>query len=358
MIDLTHRCSPSIVAGSVLFAIFASYVAVDLAKRTKDHRAAQGWWIAGSVATGTAIWGMHIVGMLAALSPVALGHARLLTFLSWAAAIAGSAVAMRMTWRGTLTPRRLAQAALAMGVAICATHYIGMAALEMAPAIEWDWAWVAASAGMAMGASAAALISLFRMRGANGQHSLIYQAAAAVVLGLGVSGVHYACMAAARVPEGTAGLSDNALGAESLGSLVVLASAAMLTSMLVTSILDARAQDKTTRLTDSLRRAVLDSLTGLPNRLLFEDRLTRAIARTERAEAALQTNSANWQRCSLPWMGSGASTTRVGTLPATGCSRKPHRGCGAAQAAAAPSPASAQTASCCWWKTRPTRPTA
>ena len=287
---LTTRYDPWVVAASVLIAIFASYVAMDLAKRAKDRRAARGWWVAGSVAMGTAIWVMHFVGMFAVLSPVASGHARLLTFLSWVAGIAGSGVALPVAWRGTLTPRRLAQAALAMGAGICAMHYIGMAALEMAPAIEWDWAWVAASAGIAMGASAAALISLFWMRGANGRHSLIYQAAAAVVMGLGISGVHYACMAAARFREGAVCLSANALGAESLGSLVLLASATMLTTMLVTSILDARAQDKSTRLTDSLRRALVDSLTGLPNRLLFEDRLARAIARTERAEAGTAGN--------------------------------------------------------------------
>lgn len=59
-----------VVAISFLIATFASYVALDLAKRvrTPDRAIARGWWVGGSITMGTGIWSMHFIGMLAAHS--------------------------------------------------------------------------------------------------------------------------------------------------------------------------------------------------------------------------------------------------------------------------------------------------
>ena len=70
MAFLTPRYDPTVVAASLLIASFASYVALDLAKRvrTPDRAVALSWWIGGSIAMGTGIWSMHFVGMLAYLA--------------------------------------------------------------------------------------------------------------------------------------------------------------------------------------------------------------------------------------------------------------------------------------------------
>src|SRR4051794_14949618 len=62
---------PTLVALSVLIAIFASYTALDLAGRM---RASSGWprcaWLATAATTmGGGIWSMHFVGMLAFTLP-------------------------------------------------------------------------------------------------------------------------------------------------------------------------------------------------------------------------------------------------------------------------------------------------
>ena len=64
MTYLIASYDPWAVAASLLIASFASYVALDLAKRvrTQDRGVALSWWVGGSIAMGTGIWCMHLVG--------------------------------------------------------------------------------------------------------------------------------------------------------------------------------------------------------------------------------------------------------------------------------------------------------
>jgi PAS domain S-box-containing protein len=254
---LTSSYHPWGVAASVLIASFASYVTLDLAKRVRatDRGEALSWWLGGSVVMGTGIWSMHFVGMLAFSLPIALGYTKLLTFLSWLAAVAASGIALWVASRGALTWQRLAGGSLAMGAAICAMHYIGMAALDMEPPIDWNPALIAASAAIAVGASAAALCIFFWLREVSDHRSFAYQAAAALLMGLAISGMHYTGMAAASFPAGAVCLSADALGGHGLGQLVVLASVTMLALTLFTSVLDARMQRRSQRVASSLTAA-------------------------------------------------------------------------------------------------------
>jgi len=289
---LSSTYDPWVVATSLLIATFASYVALDLAKRvrTRDRGVGLSWWIGGSLAMGTGIWCMHFVGMLAFSLPVALGYTRLLTVLSWVEAVGVSAIALSVASRGTLNWRRLVGGALAMGGGICAMHYTGMAALDMAPGIVWDARLVAVSAVIAVGASAAALVIFFWLRGVSGRRGMAFQGVAALVMGVAICGMHYTGMAAASFPAGSICLSAGALSGTHLGVAASLSTTGLLVMTLLTSLLDARMQGSLNRANVQLqtaneelrRRAFLDPLTGLPNRLLLEDRLAQALARGER----------------------------------------------------------------------------
>ncbi|HEX7636941.1 MAG TPA: EAL domain-containing protein, partial [Burkholderiaceae bacterium] len=275
-----------IVACSLLIACFASYVALDLARRVRESRgAAWRWWLGGSVAMGSGIWCMHFVGMLAFSLPIALGYGAALTVGSWLSAIATSAVALCLASRDGLRRAHLAGGALAMGAGICAMHYLGMAALDIAPGIVWNWALVGASAVVAVGASAAALAIFFLMRQAGGRPALHRQALAAAVMGVAICGMHYIGMAAAEFPLGSVCRNADGLSERSLGALVAAAAVALLAFALLTSHMDAHLQVRTSGLNAKLRnaneqlrqRALRDPLTGLPNRLMFERRLDKAI---------------------------------------------------------------------------------
>ena len=292
---LDKRYDLWVVVLSVVIACFASYVALDLARRVRspDRVAAGAWRAGGAIVMGTGIWSMHFVGMLAFSLPVTVGYTALQTFLSWVAAVAVSGMALGIAGRGRLTRARLGSGAAAMGAGICAMHYTGMAALDMAPGIDWDYLLVAASVVIAVLASAVALTIFSLLACLSGMRGALAQVLAAVVMGLAISGMHYTAMAAARFPLDSVCLSAGAVAGNRLGVLVVLASLILLLSTWVVSLLDARMQDKTVSLTASLsqmnsrlqsandelrRRAFLDPLTDLPNRKLFEDRLARAFA--------------------------------------------------------------------------------
>ena len=148
MTFLTPAYDLRVVAASFFIATFASYVALDLAKRvrTPDRGVARTWWACGSVAMGTGIWCMHFVGMLAFSLPIALGYGVAMTLGSWLAAVAVSGVALGIASQPWLPWQRVAKGAAAMGLGICTMHYAGMAALDMAPGIVWNWPLVAASA--------------------------------------------------------------------------------------------------------------------------------------------------------------------------------------------------------------------
>jgi len=281
MVYLTPRYDPSLVLASVLIASFASYVALDLAKRVgaADRRVALTWWGGGSIAMGTGIWSMHFVGMLAFSLPIALGYTHLLTFISWAAAVAVSIVALGLASRGSLTMKRLAAGSVAMGVGICAMHYLGMAALDMSPPIDWDKMLVAASAAVAVIASAAALMIFFWLRRVSKRHELAYQVAAAAVMGLAISGMHYTGMAAAGFPEGSVCLSAEVLSGGSLSLLVGVAAVTVLGLTLFASIINARMQEA--RLAGSLRLANADLQRTTEN-------LKTQIVERERTETKLQ----------------------------------------------------------------------
>ncbi|MEO7335098.1 MAG: MHYT domain-containing protein, partial [Caldimonas sp.] len=254
---LPSRYEPSLVVVSIAIATFASYVALDLAKRMRggDRGWQRHWWTGGSIALGTGIWSMHFIGMLAFSLPIPLGYSPALTLVSFFAAVAASAVALFFASRQKLDRRSLAAGATTMGAGIFAMHYIGMAALDMAPGITWNPLLVGTSLGVAIATSAAALQIFFWLRKVSEHGSLRHQVMAAALMGLAISGMHYTGMSAASFPLGSVCLSAGALRGAGLGALVGLSAMTLLGLTLLTSIYDARMQSQAAKITASLQVA-------------------------------------------------------------------------------------------------------
>ncbi|MGH9447514.1 MAG: MHYT domain-containing protein, partial [Terriglobia bacterium] len=173
-----------LVAMSLLIAMGASYVALDLGGRTSAaHGRARAIWLGGgATAMGLGIWSMHYVGMLAFSLPVPIRYDLPTVLLSLLAAIFASAVALFVVSRKRLSWRNAVAGSIVMGSGVAAMHYIGMAAMRLPAICHWNYFIVALSVVIAIVVSLVALWLAFYFRGeAEGGGAL--RLASAVVMG-------------------------------------------------------------------------------------------------------------------------------------------------------------------------------
>lgn len=180
-----------LVALSILIASFASYTALDLATRM---RRASGWachaWLgAAALAMGGGIWSMHFVAMLAfSLPGMEVGYDLGLTTASLLLAVAATAVGFEIVGSKSTGALPLLSSGLIVGLGIAGMHYTGMAAMRMPADLQNDHLWVAIAVLIAIGAAVTALWLTFRHTGS------LQRLLASIVMGVAVSGMHYAAM--------------------------------------------------------------------------------------------------------------------------------------------------------------------
>ncbi|MDB5804664.1 MAG: hypothetical protein JWN73_1986 [Betaproteobacteria bacterium] len=279
---------------SLLVASLASYTTLDLTNRINrlaNLRYRQFWLLGGAFAMGIGIWAMHFIGMLAMSLGIPLGYDALITVASLLIAMVVSYFALFLVTSGSLSARKLVGGGVLMGAGIASMHYTGMFALKMYPAIEYDAAMFALSILIAVGASIAALWIAFTLRSENLSHPLRRRFGAALVMGVAITGMHYTGMGAAHFIPGSVCLAANGINLNWLAALILLATVAVLSLTLVLSVLDARMEISENRHTSSLkaanaellRQATHDALTGLPNRVVLDERIQHAIDSSERS---------------------------------------------------------------------------
>jgi len=192
---MIHTHHSAYVLLSLLVAVFGSWTALDLFRRVRTHvgRARRVWLATAAVAMGSSIWSMHFIAMLGFDPGSPVRYDAPLTILSLGLAILATAVAFFAAASDGASRRQVVVAGTFMGAGICLMHYVGMAALRTAVSLGYDYRLVALSFAVAVGASTAALFAAGRER------SMPWRAAAAVMLGLAIVGMHYTAMAALRL---------------------------------------------------------------------------------------------------------------------------------------------------------------
>ncbi|MGQ8365157.1 MHYT domain-containing protein [Glaciecola sp. 1036] len=154
----------------------------------------------GSIALGGGVWSMHFIGMLAFVMCTPVDYGWGTTAISLLPAIVASWTALHFLTRHSISYLGLLVNGTLMGAGIGAMHYIGMAAMEMAPLLRYDLGIFLLSIVVAVFFSCVSLWikfklkSLFKLEKSTLSINLI----AGAVMGVAISGMHYTGMAAAR----------------------------------------------------------------------------------------------------------------------------------------------------------------
>jgi diguanylate cyclase (GGDEF)-like protein len=170
-------------------------------------------------------------------------------------------------------------------------HFLGVAALDMAPAIEWNRQLVIVTIVVAICAGASVLEAFFLVRSTRRGNG--FQVASAAAMGGAICGMHILGMAAASFSVESSCLSEGGLSGRNLGGLLIACAVALVGATLLTARLEARLRARTSGLHARLRsanerlrqRTLRDPLTSLPNRLLFEKLMSKALKRLAAAVA-------------------------------------------------------------------------
>lgn len=232
------------------------------------HRIA--WLFLTAVGAGATIWCTHFVAMLAYRAGVPVRLDPVLTIVSLIAAIAGTSIGFAVA----VLRRNLLHSILGgglVGLAISGMHFTGMAAYRVDGLVEWRPPYVAASVLCSVVFGAAALVAI-------GSRELgRYRIAAGTgLLVTAIATLHFVAMTALRITP--LHLSASPLEPEQMQALGL--ATAMVGLVVIAAGVFAALIDRWTR-SDAMERlhhmAMNDSLTGLPNRISFQQELKHQI---------------------------------------------------------------------------------
>ncbi|MGW4893984.1 MHYT domain-containing protein [Kitasatospora sp. NPDC004240] len=220
---LTPLLSYAMACGGAALGLRCTLRALSATGRSRRNRL-----LAAAASIGSGIWTMHFVAMLGfTVDGADLRYDVPLTALSLAVAVLVTGLGVFALGYGRRRGTALLTGGLTTGLGVAATHYLGMAAVRLRGGLRYDAGTVALSVLVAVGAATAALWAAVTVR------NLYAVGAAALVMGLAVSCMHYTGMAAVHVhmepartgPGGTGPMQFVFPLAVGLGSFLFLAAA-------------------------------------------------------------------------------------------------------------------------------------
>jgi NO-binding membrane sensor protein with MHYT domain len=187
----TH--GPITPAIGYVFMVMAAVIGLMCTVRARESTgsARRNWLITGAASLAAGIWTLHFIAMLGfrvSGSPVRYNVP--LTVISLIVAFLVVGAGVLMVGYGKNRTRSLLLGGLGTGVGVAAMHYSGMASVHINGTIHYRSDLVTASVAIAIVAATVALWLVFNIRTFGGA------VAAALVMGLAVSSMHYTAMAA------------------------------------------------------------------------------------------------------------------------------------------------------------------
>jgi signal transduction histidine kinase len=209
--------------------------------RTQEGRPRYGWLFGGSFAQAVGIWGMHFTGMAAFSLPVPIAYGVPRMFSSYVVAFAGSLLALQLTQRRTLRVAWLIAGGIAIGAGISGLHYIDMAAMHMAAVQHYSATLVFASIVIACVFGVLSLWFGRRHRRDDPRQPRKVLWTSGLIMAIAIVGQHYTAMSAVHFtpgPDTRPALRWYAVPDEDLPRAVVLSTLAILAAALIAARID------------------------------------------------------------------------------------------------------------------------
>lgn len=200
-------------------SVIGSFIGLLFSRRARVFTGLARWfWLVLSAIClgGTAVWSMHFIAMLGfQVQGTPIRYDALLTVVSGLLAIVVMGVALYLTSiRQTFA--WLVASGVVAGIGIASMHYMGMASMHMHGHMSHDLVFVVAATVIAMAAATVALWFAQRLEGT------VSIAAAALLMGVAVSCMHYTGMLGVDVTLTEGGGSASLPGSSSMELLLPL----------------------------------------------------------------------------------------------------------------------------------------
>lgn len=197
LLDTTYE--PVLVILSCIIAIFASYSALNVAKRIDATEGIKKylWLCFGAITMGTGIWTMHFIGMTALKLSMQMSYDIKISIYSIIPAIFASGVALEILSKNNANKLRIILGGLFMGAGIGAMHFLGMEAMQMPATIYYS------PFEFIMSIIIAVLLAIIALSIKFTPHNWFPKAiavsrASPIIMGTAIAGMHYTAMAAAN----------------------------------------------------------------------------------------------------------------------------------------------------------------
>ncbi|HWH84550.1 MAG TPA: EAL domain-containing protein [Burkholderiaceae bacterium] len=282
----------ALFAVALLLCSYLPHAAWDMVRRARAHRHASpwGWLLGGAAAWGTSLWSALLFMLLARHGTLALSHDPALLLASWLVVL-GTAFGLLAAAAITL-PGWPSWARIAGAFAIGLTLSCGLLLMSLQPVNLWAGLWAQSWALCATTLAACGLLVAFVLT-SEGLLPLPAQPAKWGWAGAGLALTGSLWLAIGD--EVSHDASGAGLPTVHAALLAGITTALALGVMAFLSRIDRHLVDRADGLERSLRQAnsdlqkiaYNDALTGLPNRLVFEDKLVAAVGRADQAHARL-----------------------------------------------------------------------
>jgi len=251
--------------------------------RASDRDTGMGWWLAGTLVLGSAVWAEALLTLLAVVPESRTRHLMALVGAAWVPAVGAVGVSL---WMGS-QPRlnglgRVGCTVLAVG-GLLLTPYLLVASTVWRPGVVWSPAGGALCGGLLM----LACLAVWAWRrsipesGGHAWHWVVGAVGGAALF----RAAQWALMLSIQWPAEGQSMGDQLLPPDVVQPLVAMGALIMLAVLKLAAVLEQRWRSRERQLTDSLARAqstiaqgsLTDPLTGLPNRAGFDAALQQAV---------------------------------------------------------------------------------